>query len=302
MDKYLIINADDFGMSHSSNLAVFDLLESGGITSSTIMTPCCWAKEAALWAIEHPQYAIGAHLTTTSEWGRYRWAPVNTKNTDSLRDDEGYMYHESGDFEKNADLDEIEGELRAQIEKLARFGFKPSHLDNHMGSLYGIETGRFEVLNMTFDLVSDYGLPFRFPSKFLPGQFDNDTLEIKVDKALVESLFGKFVKYAQGLGIAMPDYLIPGEWNGPQNDSYDNYREYIYELYRTFPEGITETYIHPALESEELKAITGSWHRRVWEHKLFSDPATKQHIAACGIKLINYRDLAAMRAEQSTEK
>ena len=30
MDKYLIINADDFGMNHSSNMAVMDLFEKGG--------------------------------------------------------------------------------------------------------------------------------------------------------------------------------------------------------------------------------------------------------------------------------
>ena len=39
MDKYLIINADDFGMCRAANLAVMDLLKSGSITSSTIMAP-----------------------------------------------------------------------------------------------------------------------------------------------------------------------------------------------------------------------------------------------------------------------
>ena len=295
MDKFLIINADDFGMCHSANLAVFDLLEKGCISSSTIMTPCCWAKEAVKWAMAHPQHAIGVHLTTTSEWGNYRWTPVNKENTATLRDDEGFMYHESGDFETNADLDEAEGEIRAQIEWAMSYGFKPSHFDNHMGSLYGIETGRFEMLNMTFDVLSEYGLPFRFPSKFLEGQLSNDTLDIKIDIDLVLSLFDRFVKYANDRGIAMPDYLIPGEWNGPQNDSYENYREYIFELYKTFPEGITETYIHPALESEELKGITGNWSRRVWEYKVFSDPKMQQHIKDCGITVINYRDLAKMR-------
>lgn len=39
MDKYLIINADDFGMCHSQNVAIMDLLLKGSITSSTIMAP-----------------------------------------------------------------------------------------------------------------------------------------------------------------------------------------------------------------------------------------------------------------------
>ena len=40
MSRYLIINADDFGMCRSANLAVYDLFEKGGITSATIMAPC----------------------------------------------------------------------------------------------------------------------------------------------------------------------------------------------------------------------------------------------------------------------
>ncbi len=295
MDKYLIINADDFGMCHSANEAVIDLFEKGGITSSTIMTPCCWAREAGVWAAKHPEYAVGVHLTFTSEWGNYRWSPISHSNTESLRDSEDFMYHESDEFEKNCDVAEVEAEIRAQIERFRSFGVEPSHIDNHMGSLYGIETGRFELLNSTLAIAGEYALPFRFPSVFVPEMFENDTLEVKIDQSLIAMVFDKVVSYANGLKVAMPDYLIPGEWNGPQNDSYENFKEYIYELYKSFPNGVTETYIHPALESEELKAITGSWHRRVWEHKLFSDPQTLQHIKACGIELINYRDLAKMK-------
>lgn len=295
MDKYLIINADDFGMCHSANEAVFDLLEKGCITSSTIMTPCCWAKEAGKWAAAHPEHAIGVHLTFTSEWGNYRWAPVNTRDTDSLRDEEGFMFHESDQFEKACDLKEVEGEIRAQIERFRSFGCEPSHLDNHMGSLYGIETGRFELLELIFKIAAEYKLPFRFPGIFIPEMMENDMLDIKIDVEMVKGLYGKITSFAKDAGVAIPDFLIPGDWNGPQNDSYENFKEYIYELYKSFPEGVTETYIHPALVSEEIKSIAGSWKRRNWEYQLFSDPQTKQHIKACGIKLINYRDLAQMR-------
>ncbi len=295
MDKYLIINADDFGMCHAHNVATMDLLKSGGITSATIMTPCAWALEAAQFAKENPQFAIGVHLTTTSEWSRYRWAPVNSSNTDSLRDEQGYFYHESDQFEKNADISEAAGEVIAQIEKMRKLGVEPSHADNHMGSLYGIETGRFELLGATVEAVGKYGLPFRFPTKVTDAMFDNAMLDIKVPKEMVEQLFAKFEQLGNAHKVALLDYLMPGDWNGPQAESYDNFREYIYELYRSFEPGITETYIHPAVECEEIKNITGTWNRRVWEYKLFSDPKTKQHIESLGIKLINYRDLKAMR-------
>jgi predicted glycoside hydrolase/deacetylase ChbG (UPF0249 family) len=217
---------------------------------------------------------------------------INVEDGRSLPYSNQYIY--SG-FHRDSDIKELEKEIRAQVKKATDNGFKPSHLDNHMGSLYGIESGRFELLNLTLDIAGEEKLPFRFPGTFVPEMFDNDTLEVKIDKDLIAMFFGKIVEHANSLKVAMPDFLIPGEWNGPQDESYENFKEYIYELYRSFPNGITETYIHPAFESDELKGISGAWHRRVWEHKLFSDPQTLQHIKACGIQLINYRDLAEMK-------
>ena len=295
MDKYLIINADDFGMCHAQNLAIMELLRCGGITSSTIMTTCPWALEAARFAKENPQFAIGVHLTTTSEWGTYRWGPVATEKTSSLRDEEGYFYHESDQFAKAADLAEVCGEITAQIERLRSWGVEPSHVDNHMGSLYGIDTGRFELLAATIEIAGKYSLPFRFPTTFTDAQFGNAMLDIKVPKEMILELFSQFDALGKQNKVAMLDYLMPGDWNGPQKDSYENFREYSYELYRTFEPGVTETYIHPALPTDEIKGITGSWQRRVWEYELFKDPKTRQHIESLGIKLINYRDLKTMR-------
>ncbi len=298
MDRYLIINADDFGMCRGANLAVMDLFRNpdSALTSSTIMTPCAWAPEACRFAAENPQFAIGVHLTLTSEWSKYRWAPVNTKNTDSLRDEEGFMWHESDQVEKNVDIDEVEGEIRAQIERAKKLGLvTPSHLDNHMGSLYGIETGRFELLQLTLSLAGEYGLPFRMPGNVTDEMLGNSMLDINVDKSLISMVFGKIVDFAKANNVAIPDYLIPNEWGGPQDESYENFREYLYNLYANIPDGITETYLHPSLETDDLKGTTGAWERRVWEYKVMSDPKTKQHIEAHGIKLINYRDLAEMR-------
>lgn len=298
MDRYLIINADDFGMCHAGNMAVMDLFAKGGITSSTIMAPCSWSREAAVWAAQHPEYAVGVHLTTTSEWGNYRWGPVANGDTSSLRDEDGYFWHESDQFEDHFDLDQVEAEIRAQVEKLKGFGLNPSHLDNHMGSLYGIEGGHFETLQKTFEICAEYGLPFRFPGKFTDEMLSNAMLDIKIDPKLILAVFSQINAFVDELGVPILDYLVPGDWNGPQKDSFANYRDYIFEMYAHFPEGVIETYIHPALESDELKAITGSWERRVWEYNLFADPKTREYITKdLGIKLINYRDLKAMRAK-----
>lgn len=295
MDKYLIINADDFGMCHSHNIAIMDLFQNGLITSSTIMAPCSWATEACKFANNNPQFAIGVHLTMTSEWGNYRWAPVGQGPNASLREEDGYMHHESDQVEKYVDLKEAKDEMIAQIEKCKLLGLNPSHLDNHMGSLYGIETGRFELLNTVFDVAGKYGLPFRFPANIPDAAFENSMLDIKIPKEQILGLLGQLRLMAASKGVAIPDYLIPNEWGGEQDKSYENFKEYMLGFYSMLPDGVTETYLHPSVETDELKAVTSNWRKRVWEYQLMKDPQTKQHIDSLGIKLINYRDLAEMK-------
>ena len=295
MDKYLIINADDFGMCHAANLATMDLLKKGGVTSATIMMPCSWSGEAAAFAAQHPEFAIGIHLTLTSEWRHYRWAPVSHAPAESLRDQDGYMWHESDEFEKHCVLEEVRAEILAQVAKAKALGFdSPSHLDNHMGSLYGIETGRLELLNLTLDLCSELHMPFRLPTSYIAAQkvlFEGSAFT----EDMVKMLLGNVRDYAQQKQVPVLDYLLPHDWDGPQAQSYDSFRDYMLTRFESFPEGVSETFIHPSLECEELKGITGSWQHRVWEHRLFADPATRRHIESCGIQLINYRDLAKMR-------
>ncbi len=38
--RVVILNGDDFGMNHSTNLGTFEAIKAGGLTSATIMVPC----------------------------------------------------------------------------------------------------------------------------------------------------------------------------------------------------------------------------------------------------------------------
>ena len=298
MDRYLMINADDFGGFQCSNAAIMQLLtdEKSALTSSTVMAPCAWAAQACRFAAKNPELAIGVHLTFTSEWNNVRWAPVAQGDTSSLRDEEGYMWHSTTDVERHADVEQVRREIEAQITRCRALGMaSPSHLDNHMGSLYGIATGRWELMEATVAAAAEYGLPFRLPASIAGISFTNTMLGIATEAEATRAAAKQVVEFCRANHVALPDHLIPNEWGGPQDESYENFREYLYDLYANIPCGVTETYLHPALECDELKSATGAWQRRVWEHRIMADPATRQHIEAHGIKLINYRDLARMQ-------
>ena len=75
--RLLVIHADDLGMAHSVNSAIFEAFENHWITSASILVPCPWFPEVATWAKTHPDADLGIHLDLNSEWTTYRWRPIS---------------------------------------------------------------------------------------------------------------------------------------------------------------------------------------------------------------------------------
>lgn len=289
MKKYLMLNADDYGLCKSANDAVEELLKNGRIKSSTIMMPCPCAESAVRFAVDNPQYAIGLHLTMTNEWKTYKWEPFTNGKT--LVDENGYMWRSSKQVGKNADISELEAEIRAQVDKAHALGMKPSHLDNHMGSLYGHYTMRFSLLKMTLRVCGDYGYAFRMFTKT-----DKRLCPSGVPYPAFSVLKYLSRHWGKKYNVVMPDYLLFPDWNHDMKDNgYEHYREQILKLWTDIPPGITETFIHPCKESDELKSIMDAWQYRVWEYNVINDPKTHDYLKANGVELIDYRDLIRIK-------
>lgn len=289
MAKYLIVNADDYGMCKAANDAVNELFLGGWLKSSTIMMPCPAATEAVEFSKAHPEYAIGIHTTLTSEWGKYRWKPLTDGKT--LIDEEGFMWHESDQVEKNASYEDIEKEVRAQIDLAHSMGMKPSHVDNHMGSLYGHYTGRIGLSKLALKICGSYGYAYRLYTKADKRICPNGTPYF-LYKAVtfLSSHWGK--KY----NVVIPDYLLFPDWNDDMRVSYETYRDTILKIWTDIPEdGVTETFVHPSVECDELKGITGRWKDRVWEYELMKDPYVHNYLKEHGVELISYRELIKMK-------
>ena len=288
--RYLIINADDFGMCSSANEAIFDLFRSGCLKSSTVMIPCPAAREAVKFAVENPQYAVGVHLTTTNEWKEnWPWGPI-TKGK-SLMTPEGRMWPENEDFEAHCTYKEAIAEARPQIDLAREWGLKPVQADNHMGSLYGMN-GKYLMLPKIFKLCKQEKLPFRMcvnpKAEYCPDGVD---YKLYAFFCKLSKMISKMYK------VYTPDYLILTDQvkclHGVK--TYEEFRDKFLEFHGNIDEGITETFIHPALDTEELRSITGSWERRSWEYMMMKDPVTHEFFKSKGIELISYRELIEIR-------
>src|SRR6266478_5930078 len=107
--KVLILNADDLAVSHSEDTASFAALDQKLITSATVMVPCPWFTEVAVYAKAHPDADLGLHLTFTSEWQGYRWGPIASRAlVPSMVGPDGYFYASTSEFIKHSKLDEVE--------------------------------------------------------------------------------------------------------------------------------------------------------------------------------------------------
>lgn len=136
-DRVVILHVDDAGMSFDSNEGTIQALTKGVATSCSVMMPCPWVPGFVGFLKQHPDIDAGLHLTLTSEWKNYRWGTLSGKTiTPGLTDKEGAMWPNVGDVVKNAKPEEVEKEIRAQLERAKNMGFQPTHLDSHMGTLF----------------------------------------------------------------------------------------------------------------------------------------------------------------------
>src|SRR5580704_15532188 len=154
--KLVIVHADDLGMTHSVNAASIKGLETGLVTSASIMVPCPWFPEMADYAKTHTDADFGLHLTLTSERVFYRWGPVAPRDkVPSLVDSNGY-FHLNWTEPTRIDAREVELELRAQIEKAMAMGVRPTHLDSHQYRLF--ENGK-DIFQSALRVAHEYKLP-----------------------------------------------------------------------------------------------------------------------------------------------
>ena len=155
--KLVILHADDLGVAHSENAASLDALDKGAVNSGSIMIPTPWVTEIAEYAKRHPNADLGLHLTLNSEWTSYRWGGIAPRDqVASLYDPDGTFPRETRTTATRAKQDEVERELRAQVDRAYAIGIKPTHLDSHMAALY--ETP--ELFRTYLKVARAYRLPF----------------------------------------------------------------------------------------------------------------------------------------------
>lgn len=216
----LIIRGDDIGSSHAANVACIKSYQEGIMRSVEIMVPCAWFPEAVRMLSENPGLDVGIHISITSEWENIKWRPVS--NAPSLTDKNGYFFPMIWPDEKRPEdealksrdwkIEEIEQEMRAQIEIAVRNIPRISHLSCHMGCS-GWDPAVQEVYGQ---LAKEYGLEINTNDsgvKRFPLEIKGESLDERINNfiaALQKLEPGNTYIYIEHPGLDTPEMQAIG--------------------------------------------------------------------------------------------
>jgi predicted glycoside hydrolase/deacetylase ChbG (UPF0249 family) len=259
--KLVIVNADDLGLTRSANVGVYEALRHGLVQSASLMVPAPWARDAAAG---YRGEDVGVHLTLNAEWDTYRWGPIT--HSPSLLDGDGGFPRTLTDVWDHADLDEVRKECRAQVERAIYWGFDVSHLDSHLAVLQA----RPEFFDVYLEMAVDFGLPLR-----LAGE------------ATQRMVGFPFRKLAAEEGVVFPDHFVATRAGA---------RRALERALFDLAPGVTEIQVHPAIDTDELRAACGDWPGRVEDHAyVCSDPSLHDLFERAHATLIGYRELRELQ-------
>ena len=277
--KVVIFHVDDSGMCHDANVGTKDALLNGVACSTSTMFPCAAAPEFMEMWKANPTWDVGVHLTMTAEWKNYRWAPLAGKETvPGLVDKEGCMWHEVFQVAKSATPDEVEKEIRAQVDRCLGFGMKPTHLDSHMGTMFVPQ-----YVEPYVKVGIELGIPVLMPGGHMQYVGQNNPA--------ASTLAGQVAQQLWDAGLPVIDDINTGDF--PKGVA--NKTEQVCQFLREMKPGITYFIVHCTRPSALFEHISGSGGKRLAETEVMISPEVRKVVEEQGIILTSWRELKERR-------
>jgi predicted glycoside hydrolase/deacetylase ChbG (UPF0249 family) len=315
------MHVDDAGMSHDSNEGAEQAIAQGVSTSTSVMMPCPWVPEIVTYIKNHPTMDAGLHLTLTSEWENYRWGPLAGKtNVPGLTDKQNCFWPSVAAVYFHASADEVDKEIRAQLDRAVEMGFKPTHLDSHMGTLFAKESYMEKYLKL--------GIEKQIPVMFPGG---DDLFYRSEAKAATITELKKQGKYKEGMEIPEVAALAKAKdvgkmlWKGGlpvlddlHNSSYDWqmpdienktdkeiqkwYTDHYIESIGRLSPGLTMVIMHCTDPSSTFKYICDDSKKRKGDLLAMTDPRLKEFLKKNGFILTTWREVMERRIKAGNVK
>jgi len=286
--KYLIINADDFGMSSEFNQAICCLMTQGIVSSTSLMANGRAYEDAIQDIRKFKLKNIGVHLTLTCDGfqNKNKITYSSLTRAESLEDKNGVLYSSYQDLAVNASNEDIINEIYSQIMKIKNDGIEFTHIDNHMYSvLHYLGLRGYECFYKALHrLEINREIGFRHALR-------------KYDIEGVRSVYPgrKIQPYTWAMNIYFhlrcPDFVYTIPYTSPQSESVEQKCILLNSFFSNIKNGVIELHVHPAVFSEDLRDNNPTWKDRINEFEALKCYSKELLMEKYGITLISYADL-----------
>jgi hopanoid biosynthesis associated protein HpnK len=270
--RRLIVNADDFGRSHSINEAVIRAHREGILTSASLMTNEPGFDEAVKLANENPKLGVGLHLTLlcghsalppekipglVNPRGEFSENPVAT----------GFRY-----FFNRSLREPLRAEIHAQFARFHATGLPLDHVDGHLH--LHLHPVVFGILMADAEKLGIQRMRFTRDCLARSRRMARGRWFYRISHAAIyQWLSNRAREPLRQRGIKHAQITF-----GLLQDSHVD-EEYVLKLLPELPPGDSELYSHPSLD--EFKH----------EFDALVSPRVKELVKKLGIELIRYQDL-----------
>jgi hopanoid biosynthesis associated protein HpnK len=270
--RRLIVNADDFGRSHSINEAVIRAHREGILTSASLMVNEAACDEAVALARENPRLGIGLHLTLLC--GKSALPPAKIPGLVNARGEfsdravaTGLRY-----FFRHGLCEQLRAEIHAQFQKFQTTGLPLDHVNGHLH--LHLHPAIFQILMEDAAALGVQRLRLTRDCLSRSRRIARGHWFYRVSHAAIyEWLSRRAREPLRRRGIRHAQITFGLLQNGRVDE------EYLLKLLPELPPGDSELYSHPSLD--EFKH----------EFDALVSPRAKEQIEKLGIKLVRYRDL-----------
>jgi hopanoid biosynthesis associated protein HpnK len=280
--KLLIVTADDFGLHPAVNRAVEHAAREGVLTTASLMVGAPAAADAVRRARELPALGVGLHLVLADGW-----SVLPASRVPALVDAQGRfgnnMVRDGVRFFALPSVRrQLEAEIRAQYQAFADTGLSLDHVNAHK---------HFHLHPTLLEMLLRIGAEFGAPAVRLPrepawaARRAGGAIAGSTVAGLLSPWLAIMRRRLRAAGIAHNDQVFGMSDSGAMDE------ERLLGILGKLPDGVTEIYLHPAVESGAAIAASMSGYRHADELAALLSPRVRAAIAASGAATGGFRQI-----------
>lgn len=279
--KYLIVNADDFGLDSDINCGIIEAHKFGIVTNVSLVSCGRAFDEATQLAKKHKDLGVGIHLTVNEEHPTLSKDKIRT-----LLDEDGDCLLDYWSFVRRLlsgriILRQIYSEFEAQIEKFIATGLNPTHLDSH-NHIHLIPN----ILEIVIELATKFGIPRIRLWRFSSIRNQKSKRYTRAIGLLGLSVFANIqLRKIKRHNIKTPDYCYGLIDSGCLDEGR------LVDILNCLPIGTNELVCHPGFVTDDLLNRYRWNYHWLTELNALTNPVVKTLVKNLNIQLIRYDEI-----------